>query len=91
MENKDVIVKLVPVQHAHAATIFDAVNSGMQAIGLSDWKNKIVTNGLDGASVNRCKRKNANKLLKDGAHSVVVMHYWNQRFELATLDVLKEQ
>ncbi|XP_041372858.1 zinc finger protein 862-like [Gigantopelta aegis] len=88
----NVFVKIHAVEHAHAEGILGAFETAMDSVDPGwDWKQKLITTGSDGASVNLGKRHSVAKLLKDQVPHLFAMHCVSHRLELGAIDAMKQR
>ncbi|XP_068757400.1 zinc finger protein 862-like [Montipora capricornis] len=78
-----------PVAHGHAQGVLETVNGAFSDVGISQWKEKLVGMGFDGASVNIGKKGGVAALLRREVPHVIDFHCLPHRLELALLEMQK--
>lgn len=89
---KNLFVKIQDVKHAHAAGVFEAIETSLDSLSDNwNWKEKLIATGSDGAKVNIGRKNNAAALLKNDVPHLVAMHCVCHMLELGALDAMKER
>lgn len=84
-------VGITSVEKADAAGIVSAIDGVFKKLDVSDYKQKLVGFGSDGASVNTGKKNGVIAQLKKQQPVLVGIHCHAHRLELAYKDALKKQ
>ena len=85
-----VFLGLMSVKSGTASQIVNDLDALLTNSGITDWKNKMIGFGSDGASVNVGSEAEVAALLKQDIPYLISIHCVAHKLELATLDACKE-